>query len=77
MPARPKRFMRCGHVGYGEYCHRCEQAELYEKKAEMIDPTFSEKEEGAAKAYAEFREKATHLRGPSKRTFERRGGAAA
>jgi hypothetical protein len=76
MPARPKRFMRCGHVGYGEYCHRCEQAEAVEKKAEMIDPLFRAKDEDAAKAYGELLAKAAHLRGPSKRTFERRGAVA-
>jgi len=75
MPARPKRFMKCGHVGFGEYCHRCFEADALQKKLDLIDPLNAFKEEAAAKAAHELKERIDHLRGPSRRTFERKGGA--
>lgn len=31
MSARKKRFPQCGHLGYGEFCHRCNQALVLER----------------------------------------------
>lgn len=33
MPATRHNFPDCNHRGFGEYCHRCEQAEVFEKRA--------------------------------------------
>jgi hypothetical protein len=35
MPATRNRF-NCGHRGFGEYCHRCEQADVFEAKAKTL-----------------------------------------
>lgn len=63
MPARPKRFATCGHVGFGEYCHRCEQVEAFEKKAA---DALAGKVEGNA---ADFAREAARLKEPSRRKF--------
>lgn len=30
--ARRKRFVKCGHLGFGQYCHRCQLADTMEKE---------------------------------------------
>lgn len=32
MPATRHRFGKCGHKGFGGFCHRCAQADALEKK---------------------------------------------
>jgi hypothetical protein len=36
MPAKRKTF-KCGHVGFGRYCHRCCEAHLLKQLAEMAE----------------------------------------
>jgi len=41
--SRRKRFVKCGHFGFGQFCHRCQQADALEKsenekKGEKMDP---------------------------------------
>ena len=66
MPVKAKRFMKCGHVGLGEYCHRCFEIGILEQKA--VD-ALAGKIEGSA---ADFHAEAERLKGPSKRTYTKK-----
>ncbi len=75
MAATKKRFS-CGHKGYGEYCHRCAQAEALEQKANSLKasqtPSEGDKKGKGKKATSEdvtgLLEEAKRLRGPQKKS---------
>lgn len=61
MPATKQPFP-CGHKGYGQFCHRCFQAKELERLADLIDPLFAEKEEGAGRKKYDLMAEARRLR---------------
>lgn len=46
MPATKNRFSKCGHSGYGGYCHRCDQADKLEAAAKKLQSTRAAPKEG-------------------------------
>ena len=51
MPATRHRFTKCGHKGFGGYCHRCKQAE--DLQAKLLTLKSSAPEHAKIKAEAE------------------------
>jgi len=46
MPATKNRFSKCSHTGYGNFCHRCEQADKLEAAAKKLQGTKAASKEG-------------------------------
>lgn len=78
MPSTKTKFHKCGHSGFGGYCHRCKEAERFEAIAEGKEKPAEKENRKKDKPEAfsgwdkkDFLDEAKRLRSPqvSKKSF--------
>ena len=49
MATKSKKRFPCGHKGFGQFCHRCQRAEVIEALLEAKEPLITDKKKASGK----------------------------